>query len=170
MSTNGTFMKLHHDEYESVPPEEFLKIGMGLLQKPLEGSEKIQRRRFVANFGASWEICSILWQLCLTSGDVTFFKSLESLPSNFERLLNRPPYKPKHLLYAMHFMKCYSTENQSSSELDRADEKTFRKWTWVFIEALAGLKNEVVSNTRTIFFIKIIFILFSHHPSLSLLP
>ena len=43
----------------------------------------------------------------------------------------------------MMFMKIYSQEHIHAS-LAGVDEKTFRKWSWIFIDAIAGLEYEVV--------------------------
>jgi hypothetical protein len=70
--------------------------------------------------------------------------------------------KPKHLLWALHFMKCYPTEKQMSSAV-KEDDKTLRKWVQIFIKALAGLNSKVVSCCKIVFFLY--FILFhSHNP------
>ena len=45
----------------------------------------------------------------------------------------------KHLLWALMFMKIYSSENILAS-LAGCDEKTFRKWVWIFIHEIANLE------------------------------
>jgi hypothetical protein len=52
--------------------------------------------------------------------------------------------KPKHLLFALKFKKCYDTEMSTASALG-VDEKTYRKWVWFMIEGIARLKTHVVS-------------------------
>lgn len=139
-------VKKHNGSYEDLTPEDFKKKGMEILQKPLDGgSEKICRRRFVASFGATWITCAALWQKCLSSSDETFVADVTTFDqTNWKFDRKKPAYKPKHLLWALHFMKCYPTENQMASTVNE-DEKTLRKWVWIFIDALAGLKSEVVS-------------------------
>jgi len=48
------------------------------------------------------------------------------------------------LLWASHFLKTYGTESTLASQIG-VDEKTFRKWTWILVYAIADLAPEVVS-------------------------
>ena len=41
-----------------------------------------------------------------------------------------------HLLWALLFLKRYDTEHTNHS-ITGADEKTFRKWVWIFVDMLA---------------------------------
>ena len=54
-----------------------------------------------------------------------------------------------HLLWALMFMKLYGTEPEmcanAGGSCGAIDPKTFRKWVWPFIEALAELQYKVVS-------------------------
>lgn len=54
-----------------------------------------------------------------------------------------------HLLWALMFMKLYSTEPDmcanAGGSCGAIDPKTFRKWVWPFIDALAELQYKVVS-------------------------
>ena len=55
-------------------------------------------------------------------------------------------------------MKVYATEVVLCGIVRGVDRKTFRKWSWVFIEALSYLESDVVSTNykqQFIFFIKI---------------
>lgn len=55
-----------------------------------------------------------------------------------------------HLLWALMFMKTYGKEKDlcgsAGGESGAVDPKTFRKWTWPFIQALGLLEFEVVSS------------------------
>lgn len=75
-------------------------------------------RRFKSYFGVSPEVCSISWNM----------------------LENEIPYggEPKHLLWALMLLKQYNTENCNAANVG-VDEKTFRKWSWIFIRMLANL-------------------------------
>ena len=57
---------------------------------------------------------------------------------------------PKHLLWALHFMKVYPKQSPGCSAVGASagavDPKTHRKWVWAFIDAVANLDNVVVSN------------------------
>lgn len=50
----------------------------------------------------------------------------------------------KHLLWALHFLKNYSQENQMAA-LFKSDKKTVRQWIWYMIREIASLGDEVVS-------------------------
>jgi hypothetical protein len=56
---------------------------------------------------------------------------------------------PKHLLWALHFMKAYPLQAQGCAAVGGSggavDPKTYRKWVWAYIEAVSDLELEVVS-------------------------
>jgi len=58
--------------------------------------------------------------------------------------------RPKHLLWAIHFMKVYPKLSLGCSAVGASagavDPKTHRKWVWAFIDAVANLVNVVVSK------------------------
>ena len=56
-----------------------------------------------------------------------------------------PGSKYKHLLMALHFLKVYGNEACLSVTFD-ITEKTFRKWTWLFIDAMSDLSKYEVSH------------------------
>ena len=57
---------------------------------------------------------------------------------------------PKHLLWALHFMKVYPKQSPGclavGASAGAVDPKTHRKWVWAFIDAVANLDDVVVSN------------------------
>ena len=57
---------------------------------------------------------------------------------------------PKHLLWALHFMKVYPKQSAGCSAVGASagavDPKTHRKWVWAFIDAVANLVDVVVSK------------------------
>jgi hypothetical protein len=55
-----------------------------------------------------------------------------------------PGSHPRHLLYGFLLLKVYSTE-KVHGKIVGVDEKTFRQWSWVFVDAISGLLGEVVS-------------------------
>ena len=93
--------------------------------------EEIQR----SLIGTPYNICSEIWNL---------INPLQTLVDYFknERLLN--PH-PKYLLWALYFIFCYNTEAVATRIVGGVHEQTYRKWTWSFIFAIAGLKDKVVS-------------------------
>ncbi|KAG9414463.1 hypothetical protein AC1031_013822 [Aphanomyces cochlioides] len=51
----------------------------------------------------------------------------------------RPPNTtPPHLLWALMFLKTYATEGEYHA-LTGADEKTFRKWCWIWVNIISDL-------------------------------
>ena len=85
-------------------------------------------RQFRSHFGTTPTVCLIIWERL----------------DPYENI--RPIHKGvklKHLLWALLFMKIYGTEHFHSS-LTGVDEKTFRKWSWIFVDAIADLEYEVV--------------------------
>jgi len=58
--------------------------------------------------------------------------------------------RPKHLLWALHFMKVYPKQSPGCSAVGASagavDPKTHCKWVWAFINAVANLVGVVVSN------------------------
>ncbi len=70
--------------------------------------------------------------------------------------------RPKHLLWALHFMKVYPKQSPGclavGASTGAVDPKTHRKWVWAFIDAVANLVDMVVSNynvrmARTVVFL-----------------
>lgn len=51
--------------------------------------------------------------------------------------------KPHHLLWALLFMKSYATESLCAA-MCGVTEKTFRKWQFIFCEAISNLKDHVI--------------------------
>jgi hypothetical protein len=64
---------------------------------------------------------------------------------------------PKHLLWALHFMKAYPLQAQGCAAVGGSDgavdPKTYRKWVWAYIEAISDLELDVVSLCRVCFYL-----------------
>ena len=52
---------------------------------------------------------------------------------------------PTHMLWSLLFLKTCGKETMLSSMAGGIDEKTFRKWAWVFIMIISDLESDVVS-------------------------
>jgi hypothetical protein len=89
-----------------------------------------RNRCFHACFGETFSICAALWSLCLP------FLPTGTLPI--------------HLLWVLYFLKVYTTENHNAS-VAGVDEKTFRKWTWIVVYAIAAIPD-LVRNTFLLHF------------------
>ena len=58
------------------------------------------------------------------------------------RCAGRCPH-PKHLLWSLLFLKIYGVEEVHAARVG-CDEKTFRKWAWLYAEAVAKLDRKFV--------------------------
>ena len=75
-------------------------------------------RRFKYIFGISSFVCSIVWDaIC------------DFIPDTA---------KPKHMLCALMFLKLYTTESVLSI-ITSMDEKTCRKWNWIFVRLISEM-------------------------------
>lgn len=105
-------------------PEIFQRLGFELIKQKQNNSLGIGQRRFRAMFGVSYIHCSIIWT-----------HIYDDLPGGA---------CPVHLLWTLMFLKCYNTEEVNRSLID-ADEKTIRKWIWIFIDQISKIR--VVYNS-----------------------
>ena len=122
MIRNNGFKQMSSKDFEA------LGLSMVLRWTTNHRNEKARLRRFKAFFGTGPDQAAMLWH----------YLNKHSLLQN----LKRP--EPKHLLWALLFLKDYGTEEKLSALVGGVDEKTFRKWTWTYIKALAGLSQHFV--------------------------
>ena len=58
--------------------------------------------------------------------------------------------RPKHLLWALHFLRVYPLQAPRCAAVGASggtvDPKIHHKWVWAFIDAIAECVDEVVSN------------------------
>ena len=89
-------------------------------------------RAFRETFGTSMPIVSMVWSMLLEE---------DVLPEGG---------RPKHLLWALHFLKVYPLQAPGCAAVGGSagavDAKTHKKWVWAFIDAIAELVDEVVSK------------------------
>lgn len=90
-----------------------------------------QEREFRSQFGASWYVCADVWNL------------LESHGIGLDGG-NRGGREPKHLLWALLFLKVYGSE-KTNSVLCGTSVKTYRRWVWELLSQIAMLEVVVVS-------------------------
>ena len=81
---------------------------------------RVSSERFSAIFGCSPKVAAALWNR---------LDKKELLPSDC---------LVKHLLWAFSFLKLYNNQ-RAASVVSKADEKTYRKWVWAVLDALAEL-------------------------------
>ena len=111
-----------------VSPETFAELVSALFRNAAGMSRVIRDRRFRSLFGITPLVCSRVWSLLGS------------------QLLKRA--SPQLLLWALLFLKIYASESVNAV-LSGADEKTFRKWQWIFVKKIASL--QVVSRCNFIF-------------------
>lgn len=90
-------------------------------------STQSEDRDFREHFGCGALVAHSIWELLL------------------EHSLLPPGGCLFHLLWALMFMKVYGKESTMCSLAGGVDKKTFRKWTWFFVNAISNLETYVVS-------------------------
>jgi hypothetical protein len=95
------------------------------------GSAAMEYRRFRSFFGARYNIVKMVWDMLGEGG------------------LRPEKCEPKHLLWALYFLKVYPREAPGCAAVGGSkgaiDPKTMRKWVWLVLERIADLADVVVS-------------------------
>lgn len=105
-------------------PAGFLTLAGTIMMssKSSTNSRNFTIRQYIGHFGCSPDVCTTLWELI--------------------------PYQkgglPKHLLWALLFLKTYNAEDVLSTMVGTT-RKTFRKWMWIYVIKIHKLKKKVVS-------------------------
>ena len=110
--------------------EVFLWYGRDIFYKSKGAAKETDWIRFKATFGTTPTVCCIIWDLLITT---------EYLPDNG---------RPFHLLWALMFLNLYCAESVHAALAD-CDEKTFRKWSWLFVDAISYLEDQTVSPCQS---------------------
>ena len=92
----------------------------------------VQERRWKHFYGVLPDLCCIIWR------KLDAHNSIHG--GDF-----------KHLMWALYFLKVYGKEEDNSNYSGGVDEKTFRKWTHIFVEAISFLESSVVSVVSFLF-------------------
>ena len=93
-------------------------------------SISVRLRRFRSKFGTSPQVVVAAWKLVDEN-------EYPPLPGGTKKL--------EHMLWALMLLKEYGTE-EDLAEAAGVDEKTFRKWAWLWAEKLSWLEMDLVSN------------------------
>ena len=129
---NDDECNLHHAHLDFMPDTRDI---MNKFPRP-DAAASTEIRAFRETFGTSLLIVSKVWSM-LWEEDV--------LPEGG---------RPKHLLWALHFLKVYPLQTPGCAAVGASggavDPKTHRKWVWAFIDAIAELVDEVVSLTHSV--------------------
>ena len=113
---------------------EFEAMGLALMGRlNSRCSVNTRKDRFIAFFGMDPAYVAFTWCELVTSGWTQFSGSRGA--------------DPEHLLWCLHFLKTYGTEQILADQVG-ADEKTFRRWAWFYAEGIANLDHKFVSTTR----------------------
>ena len=99
-----------------------MEYAISKFDAPINDTNKQKFKQF---FGTSPRICAYLWD-----------NISQSLPSRCHYF---------HLLWGLLFLTVYSKETVLCKIVGRVDEKTFRKWNWLVVQAISNLKPSVVS-------------------------
>ena len=114
-------------------PNDFILVGKDIQNKTGRkiGSDVTEDRAFREFFGTNQFVATALWNNLAVR---------DFIPAEGEI---------KHLLWTLHFMKVYTKQGVVSSTVGGSsgavDPKTFRKYVWPFIHAIADLEPDVVS-------------------------
>ena len=81
--------------------------------------------RFRSCFGAPSEVVAEIW-------------------NRIEPTIDKPGAHPKHLLWALVFLKVYSTEDIHCSIVGWPSTRTFCTWSWYFVRKISELKDDVI--------------------------
>ena len=110
---------------------DFESMGREIMHRKKGGSSLTFDNRFRTFFGVSPKVVENIWNR------LDPFRTIEPIHSGV---------KPMHLLWALLFMKVYAEESIHAGLVGGVDEKTFRKWVWVFVQEISYLEDEVVSR------------------------
>jgi hypothetical protein len=112
-----------------LPEIHFIRAAQPILSWRIKCLEGIaEQRRWMACFGARPTVMADVW---------TRIDPVNTMPKGAE---------PKHLLWMFYFLKLYNQEELNAANVGGVDEKTFRKWSWLFVEATSYLEYPVVSS------------------------
>jgi hypothetical protein len=111
--------------------DEFYVQGCNITKHKPSNSYRIGIRRFRGLFGSTPQICSIIWARIAADN---------AHPAGSQ---------PVHLLYALLLLKTYGTEEECKAMTGR-DEKTFRKWAWMYIDLMARHVHSISFQSRMV--------------------
>ena len=106
--------------------EDINHIGLALLgyTKINMIATKVVNRKFVEAFGLPTRLIYLIWRKCIFP----------------------PKTKPKHLFWALFFLRHYPTANELGQTF-KTCPKTMKKWVWPVLRGIAALYGEMVSSS-----------------------
>ena len=105
-------------------------LAESILKHPCDGRVPYQLRRFKAHFGVSPYIICCLWNRLVED---------EGAPL---RYTGHVANSPRHLLWALLFLKLYSSESVLA-RICGTTEKTFRQRVWLMLISISNMRNVV---------------------------
>ena len=104
-------------------------VALTLMRRKQKGKDEIFIRRFRARFGVDPKSVLVLWNILNSQRNI----NMDLMPLNLE-----------YLFWALDFLKNYSNESVQADKFG-VDPKTYRKWFWMYVKAIARLAPIVVS-------------------------
>jgi len=121
-----TILTLLYYYYEGPSPQVFITaVNLDSNRKYVLPFNDSDERRWKHFYGALPDLCCIIWR------KLDAHNSIHG--GDF-----------KHLMWALYFLKVYGKEEDNSNYSGGVDEKTFRKWTHIFVEAISFLESSVI--------------------------
>lgn len=108
---------------DSVTEDYFMEVSFQITGHSYAVQTFSSKRKFRAFFGVDPVTCVNIWELIV-----------EDAPSGCI---------PKFLLFGLLFLKTYSCEHVNAA-ICSVTEKTFRRWSWVIVDLLSNLSDELV--------------------------
>jgi hypothetical protein len=107
-----------------ITPNIIINAANGIINLPLVMNSTFDWH-WKLSFGAPPKVCCILWNK---------IDPYKTMPAGLDS---------KHILWALLFLTVYDTEHNSSQRLGNVDEKTYCKWSKLFVIAISYLEYEV---------------------------
>ena len=118
-------------------PDEILQKGLELVGFSCRRQQNVTRPtnlvRFRAHYGSNPIVYSQIWEDLLTTDIPEARLAITKLAGAVDAYL-----------MAIHFLKCYPTENEQSGVFQLC-EKTARKWAWYYASKIQAFKGQKVS-------------------------
>jgi len=128
-------MAINFDRTLLLSSDEFLGEGLGIIARKddriFRRKDSYQLKKFREYFGIDPKVMAFVWKELLKDRWI------------FRHYQNKKP-QPKHLLWAYYLIHVYDTVSRSS-DFAGCDEKTWHKWSWIYVKAIRRLVKKFVS-------------------------
>ena len=123
-----------NENFENIAPNQYAIIARAIFGKPNRNpnnTKTLDKEIYCSLIGCSYIVCSELWNM------------IQPRAHTDEKFKG---YHPKHLLWALLFLKCYCTLPVLSRLVGGVEDSEFSTWAWLFVRAIHDLKPRVVSE------------------------